>query len=42
MDKVEEDYDVLVDNEVEMSFDGGLIGVCGLRNNDMEDVDWYR
>lgn len=41
-DKAEEDYDASADNEAEMSPDGGSIGARGLRNNDMEDADWYR
>lgn len=41
-EKLEEDYDVVVDDEVELSFDEGLVGVGVVDKDDMEDVDWYR
>lgn len=41
-DKPEEDYDVVADDEAEMSPDEGPVGGGGVENDDMEDADWYR
>lgn len=41
-EKPEEDYDVVADDEAELSPDEGPVGAGAVDKDDMEDADWYR
>ncbi|KAG0584154.1 hypothetical protein M758_3G188900 [Ceratodon purpureus] len=41
-DKPDGDYDVVADDEAELSPDEGPVGAGGVDPDDMEDADWYR